>query len=169
MHSRLKMMADRVVSLHSTASSFSHVALLLPSNHGDCMQTWSVVVLIALSRGWWGNCYNPSHLYIQNDYLFTYVLHWFEAIFFLNWAYFYVSKYKHESIKAIWNIIRYVMLVHIPMPSSYLPVMQLKFQSCFEIKSRRIIMCVRQVFCQWFIIFYGSECPSWFVIIYSFM
>ena len=78
-------------------------------------------------------------------------------------------KYKHESIKAIWNIIRYVMLVHIPMPSSYLPVMQLKFQSCFEIKSRRIIMCVRQVFCQWFIIFYWSECPSWFVIIYSFM
>ena len=74
MHSRLKMMADRVVSLHSTASSFSHVALLLPSNHGDCMQTWSVVVLIALSRGWWGNCYNPSHLYIQNDYLPMYCI-----------------------------------------------------------------------------------------------
>ena len=155
MHSRLKMMADRVVSLHSTASSFSHVALLLPSNHGDCMQTWSVVVLIALSRGWWGNCYNLSHLYVQNDYyIFS------ELSLFL-------CKYKHESIKAIWNITRYVMLVHIP--SSYLPVMQLKFQSCFEIKSRRIIMCVRQVFCQWFIIFYWSECPSWFVIICSFM
>ena len=97
MHSRLKMMADRVVSLHSTASSFSHVALLLPSNHGDCMQTWSVVVLIALSRGWWGNCYNLSYLCIQNDYYI-----------FSELSLFLLCKYKHESIKAIWNITSYL-------------------------------------------------------------
>ena len=159
-------MADRVVSLHSTASSFSHVALLLPSNHGDCMQTWSVVVLIALSRGWWGNCYNPSHLYIQNDYLPMYCIDlklyffWTEPIFNF---YVLVQTWINQS-----NLKHHKLPIYL-YPTSYLPVMQLKFQSCFEIKSRRIIMCVRQVFCQWFIIFYLSECPSWFVIIYSFM
>ena len=86
---------------------------------------------------------------------------------FLNWAYFYVSTNMNQSKQFETSQDTYRK---VPIPSSYLPTMQLKFQSCFEIKSRRIIMCVRQVFCQWFIIFYWSECPSWFVIIYySFM
>jgi len=162
-------MADRVVSLHSTASSFSHVALLLPSNHGDCMQTWSVVVLIALSRGWWGTAtIQVIYIYKMTTYLCIALI----------WSYIFselslfLCKYKHDWINQS-NLkhhkICYVgTYTYTPHPI-YLQ-MQLKFQSCFEIKSRRIIMCVRQVFCQWFIIFYWSECPSWFVIIvYSFM
>ena len=95
----------------------------------------------------------------------------------LIWSYIFselslfLCKYKHDWINQS-NLkhhkICYVgTYTYTPHPI-YLQ-MQLKFQSCFEIKSRRIIMCVRQVFCQWFIIFYWSECPSWFVIIYSFM
>ena len=151
MHSRLKMMADSS-SLHS--EQFFTCCIVV------AFKPWRLYADLIRRRphcvvqGVVGELLQ-SKSFIYTKWLLTYVLHWFEAIFFLNWAYFYVSTNMNQSKQfetsqdmLCWYIYLY--------PTSYLPVMQLKFQSCFEIKSRRIIMCVRQVFCQWFILFYWS-------------